>query len=346
MNKRLRASEIILFTQNMASLLKSGLSLQDSLEVCSNINDNPRNVELCKSLCKQINDGNTLSNGLKLFSNQFSELYISLIEIGETTGSLSEVFEKLSVYLKEKKQTREKLLQALIYPLIVFITALVVVLIIVFFVFPKLESVFEVFTESSEEVALKVSSIKYSMIFFCTVIGFFLLFITLVVVLRKTNKSFLLLTDKILFRIPFIGKYIQTNCTNDFSFAMKLLSSSYLPFSESLKQSKDVVKNLYYRNSLEKVYDRIISGCDISDAFKEQKVFPVYLVTWIGLAQSTGNVENVFSQVNEYYKNEATNIIQGLVVSSEPFFILITGLIIFILVGQFVLPVFKLLGGL
>lgn len=346
MKVKLRAKEVILFTQNIASLLKSGLSLQDSLEICSDINSSARNVELCKSLSKQINDGSTLSSGFKLFKNQFSDLYISLIEIGESTGSLSEVFEKLSNYLKEKKQAHDKLIQALVYPLIVFITALFVVLIIIFFVFPKLESVFEVFTESSEEVAMKIGSIKNGIVVFCITLTTLFMFIIAIFITRKINKHFLFVTDKIVFRIPILGKYIQTNCTNDFSFAMKLLSSSYVPFSESINKAQHVVRNLYYRSCLGNVYKKVVSGGDIGSAFREEKVFPIYLVTWIALAQSTGNVENVFLQINEYYKNETANIIQGLVVSAEPFFILITGIVIFALVGQFVLPVFNLLGDL
>ena len=121
--------DLLLFTQTMSSLLKSGLSLQNSLEICSEINANKHNKELCKSIFQKVNNGYSLSESLNDYKSIFSNLYISLVKIGETIGTLDDVFEKLSKYLKSKKQIHEKILQALIYPFVVLIAVVIKLLI-------------------------------------------------------------------------------------------------------------------------------------------------------------------------------------------------------------------------
>lgn len=330
----------------MSSLINSELSLQDALKICEKINQSKQNKILCTSLVKSINSGESFSNSLKKIGNVFSPLYIALVELGETVGSIKEILEKLAQYLKEKKQTREKLLQALTYPVIVLVTAIFVISVIIFFVFPKLESIFEAFTESSELVNLKVSSLKRTFLFLVIIVGSFFSLICLCLFFHHSNKKIAYYIDKTLFQIPFLGSYMKITCINDFSFAMKILCSSGVPFSNALFQAKNVIDNLYYKDEILNVYKKIISGEEISSAFESAKIFPSYFITWISLAESTGNTENVFLNIHEYYRTENLNIIQALLVSAEPVFILITGVIIFALVVQFVIPVFQLLGGL
>lgn len=339
-------NELIMFTQNMSSLLKSGLSLQDSLVVCEKINNCKNNANFCKFLKKKISEGESLSNALKSFENKISSFYISLMEIGEETGALCDIFEKLSEYLKEKKKIKDKLRQAFTYPFIVMLTAVFVISVIVIFVFPRLESIFEVFTESSEVVALKMNGIKNGITIFC-VIAILIMFVSFAIfVLKRVNVKFSFYFDKMILHIPFIKKYFITSNINDFSYAMKILCLSSISFSESVKKASGVIKNRYYRSRVEKVYQKIVEGNDIASTFESEKIFPLYLTSWILIAQTTGNIEDVFIQVSDYYKNENENIMQEIIVSAEPIFILITGILIFILVGQFVLPIFSLLGTL
>ena len=117
--KKYRQSLIISFTQSMAALLKSGLQLQEALTVYSNIESSREGKKLCFVLRERINNGLSFSKALETYRNSFGNLYLELVSIGENSGTIVDVFEKLSGYLKEKKETTQKLVQALIYPLIV-----------------------------------------------------------------------------------------------------------------------------------------------------------------------------------------------------------------------------------
>lgn len=344
--KKYRQSLIISFTQSMAALLKSGLQLQEALTVYSNIESSREGKKLCFVLRERINNGLSFSKSLETYRNSFGNLYLELVSIGENSGTIVDVFEKLSGYLKEKKETTQKLVQALIYPLIVLFTAFLVVICIMFFVFPRLKNIFEVFTENSEQIALKIDNLKHGILFTSAGIILLVVLISLFFIFRRLSEKFKNKTDKYLFMIPVFGKFLKTMNTNDFSFAMKLLSSSNVLFVQALEQAATVSSNYYYRNEVLNVKNEIVNGFDISEAFARHSVFPTYFVAWIAIAEATGNIENVFNQIHDYYSTEAKTIISNFVVSAEPIFILITGILIFIMVGQFVLPVFSLLGAL
>lgn len=343
---RIGMKGVIVFTESMASLLRSGLSVQESLTVCAKIDRTEKNVELCGELLRSLEKGERLHEALSPFYPSFSSLYITLVGIGETVGSITEVFDRLAQYLRVKRETRQKIIQALIYPLTVFVTALGVIACMVCFVFPRLQNVFAVFTESSGEVAAGIDGV-YRAITIWTV-GIAVLFTAVVLVLlayRVSEKSARSI-DGLVLRLPFAGYYSKTICTSDFVFSMELLCASGVPIVEALRRSADSVGNRVYRAAIMAVSERVAEGEKLSEAFARVKVIPSYVVTWTGIGEATGSVQTVFSQLRRYYEKETIHIVTSLRASAEPVFILITGVLLLILVGQFVLPVFSLLGAL
>lgn len=343
---RVNAGTVIEFTENMAALMNSGLTVQEALKVGSQINGQPKNRQLCGELLSVLMKGEQLNAALSLYAPSFSPLYISLVRIGEASGSVNEVFSRLAKYLRTRKENAQKVLQAFIYPAAVLVTAVCVAACIIFFVFPKLKELFEVFTESSSEVAAGMARVYRSM---AVSTGIFFLLLScsiLVFILYRSSPKAALKIDALLLKVPFIGQYIKISCTSDFSFAMELLCSSGIPLVQALGQSGDVSRNRAYRKAVTRVMDDIAKGGRLSSSFARQGVFPEYLVTWIGIGETTGNVGGVFSQIHDYYDKQSSRIIGNMIVSAEPVCTVITGIIIFFMVGQFVLPVFSLLGGL
>ena len=122
-------TDVLLFTQTMHSLLSSYLSLQSALKVCSEILTDKREKMLVSNIIKKVNEGNKFSLALTDYKKEFSPLYISLVSIGEDSGTLGQVFGHLSSYLKTKRNLNKKIIQALMYPAMVLITAVAVVII-------------------------------------------------------------------------------------------------------------------------------------------------------------------------------------------------------------------------
>lgn len=336
----------ILFTQTLSSLLKSNLTLQTSLQIASEIEGNKKNKQFSLNLYRKVSEGYKLSDVLSEYEKTFTPLYLSLIRLGEQSDTLIEVFEKLAAYLKTRKETKTKILQSLIYPILVLCSAVIIVMVIMLFVFPQLEQIFEAFSDNSLEVGFQVFTIRHNMLFiFFVIIGVVLLSIFLAI-LHKINEKCAYVIDSLLLHLPLIKRYIVVNQTMDFAFAMKLMSTSHFPFLEALNQSLQVITNRRYKHGLNEVYKEIQNGNSISQSFDKQKILPSYLVTWIKISEVNGDVESVFTQIYEYYAVENSNIISGITVTVEPVFIIITGIILLFLISQFVIPIFKLLGAL
>lgn len=343
---RISMKSVIGFTESMASLLRSGLSVQESLKVCAKIDTSEKNAMLCGELLRALERGESLHEALAPFFPSFSSLYITLVGIGEAVGSITEVFDRLAQYLRVKRETRQKIIQALIYPLTVFATALGVIACILFFVFPRLQNVFAVFTESNGEVAEGINGVYRAITVWTVGIAVLLVSVVLVLIVYRVSEKSARRIDGMLLRLPFVGYYIKTICTSDFVFSMELLCASGVPVVEALRRSADAAGNGAYRAALIRVSERLEEGNKLSESFAHAKVIPQYVVTWTGIGEATGSIQTVFSQLRRYYEKETIHIVTSLTASAEPVFILLTGVLLLILVGQFVLPVFSLLGAL
>jgi type II secretory pathway component PulF len=343
---RIRKETVLAFTESIAALLKAGLPLQESLQICAGINAHTRTEQLCRSLLKVISEGEPLYTALEQHAPAFSPLYISLVRLGESVGSVEQVFGRLSLYLRNRKETGQKLLQALVYPVTVCVTAVAVCACIVLFVFPRLQAVFEVFAAGNSRLASSLQQVYRTL-----EAGTVLVLITAVLVCSAVavyhcSESFAAKTDRFLLGIPVAGTCLKTLYMNDFSFAMELLCSSGVTVVHALEQAGNVVGNRAFRESIANVRTAVLRGEPLSAAFRNEKIFPAYIVAWTGIGETTGSVSGIFRQIHTYFEQETAHIVGNVMAGAEPAFILAAGILLFVLVGQFVLPVFSMMGAL
>ena len=337
---------VLLFTQTMHSLLCSSLPLQSALSVCVEILSGKAERMLTKRILKEVNEGRKLAEVLAEEKKLFFPLYVALVSVGEESGTLAEVFGHLASYIKDKKNLRQKILQAMAYPVLVLATAVVVIFVLMLFVMPHLEEIFMAFTESSGDIGNQVarmeSHFRAGAILFLALI----LLIVVLVLLHRFNERGAFLIDCAALRIPLLRKVCMTMQMYDFSFAMKLLASTYFPIVPSLIQAKDVLSNRRLKKAVESVCEAVSGGAGVGESFEAEGVFPKYLTVWIKIAEQNGNSSEAFRQICDYYSAENENILAGVTAFAEPVFILITGAIIIAVISQFVIPVFNLLGAL
>ncbi len=337
---------ILLFTQTMHSLLASSLPIQDALAVCGEVLSGSGEKKFCKTILKNINEGNRLCDALREYSKLLPSLYIPLINIGEESGTLAEVFGKLADYIKGRKNVKQKVLQSLAYPVLVLATAIIVIFVLLLFVLPRLEDIFDAFTDSKGEIARQVASIKLHFFITVAVLYVLLLALALSIILRKFSEKIAFAMDCAILKIPVIGKTIMTMQMHDLSFAMKVLTEVHFPFIESLGYSAQVLSNARLKKTVSSVCASVADGMGAGQSFETERIFPKYFVVWIKIAERNGNTAEAFGQIYEYYSNESSRILDGITAFAEPVFILITGAVITAVISEFVLPVFNLLGAL
>ena len=337
--------DVLLFTQTMRSLLSSCLSLQSALKVCSEILTGKKEKALVLSVFKKVNEGKKFSLALSDYKKEFSPLYISLVSIGEESGTLAEVFGHLSSYLKARRNMNRKIVQALMYPAAVLITAVAVVIILTVFVMPRLEGIFDAFSASSD-MAGQMIKIKARFIVTSVITAAVILAIVIGAIMHKANAKAAFLIDAAILKIPAVKKLVLTAQMNDFSFAMKLMTDTHFSLVQSLAQAKDVLRNGRIKKAVASACKNVMDGMAVGEAFEREKIFPNYFTVWIKIAEENGNTSEAFREISDYYRFENENILSDITQSAEPVFILITGAIIISVIAQFVIPVFNLLGAL
>ena len=343
---KLPRDKILLFTETMSMLLNAGMPIQNAVSVCSGMENGKKLTDFCLALQSKLDGGKSLSMSIMELSDSFGVFYIEMIRIGETSGSITEVFTRLTSYLKQKKRLNGKISQALFYPVTVLVTAVMVIVVMMVYVFPKMKGIFEVFSAGGSGIEDKIRGVERTFILMSGVISLILALFIVVVVARMVSVRARVLLDSWLLRLPFIGKYFKTLCTSDFCFAMKVLIASGCPAVNAVARSGSVVGNAAYGKALRESGRKISLGDSFSEVFGKEMLFPRYLVTWMKLAERTGNINSVFSQLNDYYLEETESMAEKTVSGLEPVLILITGAIICMLISQFVIPVFRMLGSI
>lgn len=338
-------ADVLLFTQTMHSLLSSFLPLQSALAVCKEVLTGKAEKKFTAKVLKKVNEGKKFSSALS-DEKLFPPLYVSLVSIGEESGTLPQVFGHLAAYLNGKRNMKRKIIQALLYPALVLATAIAVVFILTIFVLPRLEGIFEAFTNSSENIETQLNKIKAGSFVSMIVLFGFMAILTVCLAAHRLNAKAALAIDSIILRIPLIKDFAMTMQMHDFSFAMKLLTQTHFPLLKSLAYAKNVLSNIRVQKAVESACKSIACGKSVGKAFEDEKVFPEYLTAWIKIAEENGEAAEAFSQIFNYYQSESESLLTSITQAAEPVFILITGAVIIAVIAQFVIPVFNLLGAL
>jgi len=338
---------ILEFTEIMTSLLKSGLTVQDAIALCSSIAAEPKTAWLCKSLHRALQGGIPLHAALKMHSPSFSILYQSLIKLGEQTGSVSAVFQRMSVYLRNEKKIRRKISSVLWYPMLVLFAAFTGCIAIIAFIMPRMTDIYSAFTGGTDQdAALELAGLYRSVWFSSSIFVFITLFVIGCVVLKKYSSRFAYLLDYMVLKVPLFGSFFKAIQTMDFSFAMEMLTGAGINIHTALNETASVVRNRAYGKAVTEVHSLLVNGQPFSSAFGAFKEFPPYISTWVAVGEKTGAVGAVFTQIREYFQEDVSRMSEKLMNLLEPCLILVVGIIVLIIIMQFVLPLFSLYGRL
>jgi type II secretory pathway component PulF len=338
---------VLEFTEIMTSLLKSGLTIQDAISLCCSIAANPKTTWLCKSLLRALQNGLPLHEALKMHSPSFPPLYQSLIRLGEQTGSVAAVFQRMGAYLRNEKKIRGKIGNVMWYPALVLFIALAGGIGIITFILPRMAEIFSTFNVGTDQGAvMELTRVYRSIWVSVSIIIVIAVIIIGSILFRKYSARFAYLSDYLFLNMPLFGGFIKAIQTMDFSFAMEMLSGSGINVHTALKETAEVIRNRAYGKALIEVHSMLLKGEQLSMAFGLFKEFPPYIATWIAVGERTGTVEPVFTQIRAYFQEDVDRISERLMNLLEPCLILVVGIIVLTMILQFILPLFSLYGRL
>jgi type IV pilus assembly protein PilC len=335
--------EKILFLKNLSLLLKSGLSLVDSLTIIENYQKSASLKYIISQVKNDVQRGQFLANSLNKFKNIFGDFFISVIKVGEISGNLIDNLEKLADEMKKIEKLRRKFISTMIYPAFIMGVMIIIIIFIIYYIFPKLLPIFKnlnIDLPKTTIIFLVVSNfmINYSLHIIITIIA---LIITIFFLNTKPKTKYFL--DLLILKIPLISSLIKKYNLAQFSRSLSLLIKSGMKIVEAIELSAKSLNNEVYKNKLLQAANFVLAGHTFNEFLtKNQNIFYYNFIKMIEIGEKTGNLEQNLVYLSNNYEEELDMEIERFVSLLEPFILIIMAFIVGFMALSIVTPIYEL----
>jgi len=336
------AADLSLVTRQLATLVRSGLPVEESLGTVSRQAEKGRIKSLLMGVRGRVVEGRSLADGLADFPHVFDDLYRATVDAGEQSGHLDIVLERLADYTESRQQLRQKTQLALLYPAILTLMSVVVVVALLSYVVPQ---VVQVFASTGQTLpwltrALIGTSDFLRSYFLVLGIGIFGGVAIASWTLRKPGPKRAM--HRSLLNLPMIGKFVRGSNTARFARTLSILVASGVPVLDALRISAQVITNLPMRTAVETAATRVREGTSLSAAVNKSGFFPPIVTHLIGSGEASGNLEDMLERAAVNQERELETRIATLLGVFEPVLILVMGGVVLVIVLAILLPIFEL----
>lgn len=340
--KKTKSSDIAFFTQQLSSMLSSGLTLLQSLSILKSQVQNTSMRSILQNVIADIEDGKAFSEALSKFPDVFSPVYISLIKASESAGLLDKVLARLSVNLEKQEKLKSTVKSALMYPIIVVFGMIIVVVVMMVFIIPQLSTMYQSLNiELPLPTRIIVGLSNFFIVFWPFIIGGIIFSIFLLKRWKKTASGELII-DSFLLKIPVFGNLRKKMILTEVSRTLGLLVGSGELVIDALKQTADVSGSVHYKNAILNVTGRVEKGLSVGDSVMLAYLFPPIFVEMVRIGEETGKLDESLLKVSEYFENEVDTAVKGLTAALEPLIIVALGIGIAFLMISIITPIYNL----
>ncbi len=342
LRRGISAADLSLLTRQIATLVRSGLPLEESLLAVSEQTERPRIRSIIMGVRAKVMEGHALADGLGDFPAVFPELYRATVSAGEQSGHLDTVLERLADYTESREQLRSRTLTAMLYPVLLFIVCVSIVAMLLTFVVPKIVKQFE---NSKAELPF-LTQVLIAFSDFLRNWGLLLLAVLILgsigFVRWLRDPAARRRFDTFLLRLPLIGKVVRGNNTARFARTFSTLTSSAVPVLEAMRISGEVVTNLPMRDAVQAAAARVREGAPIGRSLGASKLFPPMMIHLISSGESSGDIETMLDRAATNQEREMDSILGAVVGLLGPLMILVMGGLVLLIVLAMLLPIFQL----
>jgi len=339
---RITSEDLYLSCRQFYVMLHAGISILECLHTVAEQSLNPKMRSTLAEIAKMVESGSSFSAALQGYTDLFPPLYISMIETGEVTGNLEEVMRRLSQYYENEYKTVSQVKSAMIYPCVLLILTIVVVAIILIFVMPTFQEMFESSgNELPKPTQMLINTSKFLIHYWYVVLG---LIIFLIVTFTKLSKipGVILIMDRIKLKLPVVKNVELTGMTFRSARSLAIMLSSGVSLVDALNITAKVAGNVVGFNAIIHVKDEISRGIPFGRAMEAAKLFPSMYTSMIKIGEASGSIDSMLDDVADYYQEELNTCIRNLVSVLEPLMICVMASVIGCVAMAILLPMFSI----
>ncbi len=340
--RRISSTDLALITRQWATLVRSGLPIDEVLTIVAKQTEKPRLKSMMASVRSRVMEGHPLAVALADFPQVFSDLFRSTVSAGEQSGHLEVVLERLADYTEGRQQLSQKIMLALIYPGLLTLVAILVVAFLMAVVVPKVIGVFE--NTGAELPWATVALIGFSD--FLQQYGFLLLLSIVaaggVFLYMYRFENFKRSVHRVLLTLPVFRRLVRGVETSRFARTFSILVASGVPALEGMRISAQVMTNMPMREAVDEAARRVREGSGIHLALEACGYFPPMTVNLIASGEASGNLEEMLDRAASGQEREVETLIAGAMGLFEPLLIVAMGGIVLFIVIAILLPIFDM----
>ncbi len=338
----LSATDLALITRQFATLVRSGLPLEEALRAVSQQTEKERVRSMLMGVRSGVVEGRTLASALGDFPHVFPELYRSTVAAGEQSGFLDAVLERLADYTESRQALIQKITMALIYPIFLVLAALGIVIALLAYVVPQVVQVFENIAQDLPVltkilIGLSAWMREWGMLAGAVLIVGFVIF-RYAIKREGPRRRY----HKLLLKLPVIKRLIRGLNTARFARTFSILAGSGVPILDALRIGAEVITNLPMREAVVDAATMVREGSSISRALEKSGYFPPMMVHLIASGESSGKLEEMLERASNSQEREVETLIAALMAIFEPMLLLVMGMVVLFIVLAILLPIFNL----
>lgn len=336
------AAELAVTTRQFSTLISSGLTLESSLAALAEQSEDQKLREVLSRVRDRLAEGSSLHAALGEHPAVFSGLYANMVRAGEASGTLDVVLGRLADFLEKQTELASKVRGAMIYPAIMFLVGAGVLAFMMTFVIPKVSDIFET---SGKALPLVTVILVGASDFLRQNFAFLLLLAAAALFAAgryaRTPRG-KRLADRMLLRIPVLGKVFSKVTIARFTRTLSTLLSGGIPLLDSIEVSGAVLGNSFYSDRLGEVRAKVAEGAAFGSCLAETGIFPPLMVRMVSVGEEAGEMETMLSKVADMYDSQVDSTLSALTSLLEPVMILVMGAVMGFMVFAILLPVLNL----
>lgn len=341
--KRITPLDIAIFSRQIATMMKAGVPIVGALEIIASGNKNPRMQKLVNSVRADVESGSSLSEAISKHPAQFDELYRNLVRAGESAGVLETVLDTIATYKENLEALKGKIKKALFYPAVVVAVALLVCAILLVFVVPTFEDVFEGFGADLPAFTQLILDMSDFMVSWWWLILLFTIGAGMALMAAfKRSVAFQHFADKVVLQVPVIGQIMHNSSIARFSRTLAVTFKAGVPLVEALDTVAGATGNSVYEKAVLRIRDDVSVGYSVNMAMKQTNLFPSMVVQMTSIGEEAGALDSMLFKVAEFFEQEVNNAVDALSSLLEPLIMVVLGVLVGGMVVAMYLPIFKL----
>lgn len=338
----------VILVKQLATMITAGIPLLQALDILIQQTEKESLKEKLQRIYKMVQAGTSLSDSFKREPGIFNEVQINLLAAGEKSGNLNEILQKIAIDLEKTKNLRSKILGAMIYPVIIFIVMGIVLAVMVLFMVPQVEQLYEGFGETELPFITQIL-VDFANLFSnpLTIVFLIIILIALFVLYKYYNSTTggRFAIDRLKLKIPVFGNLIQKIEISEFCRLTSMLIESGIPILEVLDIVSKASGNVLFSSVLVKSKEELVKGQSLALSiakYNKYNVYPLILIKIIATGEESGKLDLILSDMGKFYENEVEQITSNLTKLMEPFILIVAGGMVALLAVGIYLPMYQL----